>query len=131
MSKLKTQYFSLILDESTDKSSIKHLALVVRIFDTETFTVTDQFLDLIQISNATALSVFNAVVSFFNKNNIPFKENLIGFAADGDNTMFGDRHSVKTLFEDAVPNIFVAKCICHLCLLHCVLVMHVKKFPLK
>lgn len=62
VSKLKTQYFSLILDESTDKSSIKHLALVVRIFDKETFTVTDQFLDLIQISNATALSVFNAVV---------------------------------------------------------------------
>lgn len=27
--------------------------------------------------------------------------------------MFGDRHSVKTLLEDAVPNIFVAKCICH------------------
>ncbi|KAL5232786.1 hypothetical protein ACI65C_000196 [Semiaphis heraclei] len=86
-------------------SSIKHLALVVRIFDKETFTVTDQFLDLIQISNATALSVFNAVVSFFNKNNIPFKENLIGFAADGANTMFGDLHSVKTLLE--VPRLSV------------------------
>lgn len=60
------------------------------------------------------MSVFNAVVSFFNTNNIPFKENLIiGFAADGANTMFGDRHSVKTLLEDAVPNIFVAKCIVH------------------
>lgn len=67
VSRLQTQNFSLILDKSTDKSSVKHLALVVRMFDKKSFSVTDQFLDLIQISDATTLSVFNAVISFFEK----------------------------------------------------------------
>jgi len=39
--KLKTQYFSILIDESTDKSSIKHLAIVVRILDQENYIVRD------------------------------------------------------------------------------------------
>lgn len=44
---------------------------------------------------------------------MPYRDNLVGFAFDGANTMFGSKHSVKTLLEEDVPGIFVMKCICH------------------
>jgi len=36
---MKNQYFSILIDESTDKSSIKQLALVVRIIYLHKFVV--------------------------------------------------------------------------------------------
>ncbi|KAL5237061.1 hypothetical protein ACI65C_004471 [Semiaphis heraclei] len=87
ISRMQNSYFSILIDESTDRSAIKHLAIVVRIMDK------NQFL-------------------FFNTNNIPYKDNLIGFASDGANVMFSCKHSVKTLLEE-VRGIFLVKCICH------------------
>lgn len=62
---------------------------------------------------ANANNVFNEIIEFFNVNSIPYKNNLIGFASDGAATMFGSRHSVKTLLENEIPDIFVFKCVCH------------------
>lgn len=108
VAKMKTQYFSIIIDESTDKSSVKHLAIIVRMVDNNQFVVKDEFACLQEISNATANGVFEAIMDFFKKNNIPYQNNLIGFAS-----MFGINHSVKTLLENEVKGIFVMKCICH------------------
>ncbi|KAK9872731.1 hypothetical protein WA026_019512 [Henosepilachna vigintioctopunctata] len=38
---------------------------------------------------------------------------MIGFAADGANTMFGSNHSLSTLFANEIPHLFMMKCICH------------------
>lgn len=113
VAKLKKQYFSIIIDESTDKSSIKHLAIIVRLVDCDTFVVKDEFACFKEISIATANGVLEAIMDFFKKNDIPYQSNLIGFAADGAASMFGIHHSVKTLLEDEVKGIFVMKCICH------------------
>ncbi|XP_022161704.1 uncharacterized protein LOC111027613 [Myzus persicae] len=111
--KMKKQYFSIIIDESTDKSSIKHLAIIVRMVDNDRFVVKDEFACLQEISNATANSVFEEIMNFFKNNNIPYQDNLIGFASDGAASMFGINHSVKTLLENEVNGIFVMKCVCH------------------
>lgn len=98
--KMKKQYFSIIIDESTDKSSIQHLAIIVRMVDNDRFVVKDEFACLQEISNATANSVFEEIMNFFKNNNIPYQDNLIGFASDGAASMFGISHSVKTLLEN-------------------------------
>jgi len=113
VSEMKAQYFSIIIDESTDKSSVKHLAIIVRMVDHNQFIVKDEFACLQEISNAIANGVFEAIMDFFQKNNIPYQKNLIGFASDGAASMFGINHSVKTLLENEVKGIFVMKCICH------------------
>lgn len=113
VAKMKTQYFSIIIDESTDKSSVKHLAIIVRMVDNNQFVVKDEFASLQEISDATANGVFEAIMDFFKKNNIPYQNNLIGFASDGAASMFGINHSVKTLLENEVKGIFVMKCVCH------------------
>ncbi|XP_008178451.1 uncharacterized protein LOC103307857 [Acyrthosiphon pisum] len=85
---LKTNKFSLLVDESTDISSVKILAMVVR--TCQNFEVTDQFLTLLPVANATADSMHEAINHFFNSHEIPYQTNLIGFAADGANAMNHD-----------------------------------------
>lgn len=61
------------------------------------------------------------MVNFFGENEIPYKENLIGFASDSCNVMFGAKNSVVTLLKKDVPSLFAFKCICHslaLCVSH-------------
>ncbi|XP_025203832.1 zinc finger protein 862-like [Melanaphis sacchari] len=111
--RMKNQMFSIMIDESTDKSSVKHLAIVTRIVDTDSYEVRDEFAGLIKVNNATAQSIFETVINFFKSYDIPYKSNLVGFASDGANVMFGEHHSVKTLLENEVPSIFVIKCLCH------------------
>lgn len=108
---LRQSKFSLIIDESTDLSTIKHLCLVVRYFKKN--RVVDSFLDLIPLETANAASLFDHIVNCFTKNNIDYKENLIGFASDGANVMMGRNNSVVTLLQNEVPHLFILKCICH------------------
>lgn len=113
ISRMKTNCFSILIDESTDKSAIKHLAIVVRMMAKDQFIIKDEFGSLSEISNATAQSVFDAIMKFFKDNDIPYKNNLIGFGSDGAKVMFGSKHSVKTLLEKEIPGLFVLKCVCH------------------
>ncbi|KAL0879262.1 hypothetical protein ABMA27_003042 [Loxostege sticticalis] len=93
---LQNNCFALLVDESTDKSTIKHLALVVRI-------------TLIPIEDGTATALYGKIVEYFVEKNISYKSNMIGFASDGANVMFGDKHSLVTLFKNDIPHLFTMK----------------------
>ncbi|XP_050065788.1 E3 SUMO-protein ligase KIAA1586-like isoform X3 [Aphis gossypii] len=108
---LKTNKFSLLVDESTDTSSVKNLAMVVR--TCQNFEVSDQFLTLLLVANATADSMYKAITDFFNSYDIPYTINLIGFAADGANAMMGKSHSLQSFLKNDIQELFVMKCVCH------------------
>ena len=65
------------------------------------------------VVDGTAEGLYKLLTDFFNKHAIPYKSNLIGFAADGTNTMMGPKHSLQTMLKADVPNIFIMKCVCH------------------
>jgi len=111
--RMKTQSFSIMIDESTDKSSTKHLAVVSRMVQNSNFEIRDEFVKLIEVSDASAKGVYDAIINFFNTHAILYKQNLAGFASDGANVMFGNKHSIKSLLEQYVPHLFVIKCLCH------------------
>lgn len=111
--RMKKQSFSIMIDESTDKSSTKHLAVVSRMVQSSNFEVKDEFVKLIEVSDASAKGVYDAIINFFSTHDIPYKHNLAGFASDGANVMFGNKHSIKTLLEQDAPHLFIIKCICH------------------
>ena len=104
--------FSIIIDESTDISAKKQLALVVRYFCDEANSIRSQFLRLIEVTNSDATTLTATLISFFERNNIPLV-NIIGYASDTTNVMFGEHHSVVRLLKDRIPNLFVMKCLCH------------------
>ncbi|GLV45964.1 hypothetical protein CBL_02914 [Carabus blaptoides fortunei] len=103
--------FFLIVDESTDRSTIKHLCLGVR-YCNDSYNTQDNFLTLVPLSEADAVTVYNHIVQFFNENEIPYKANLIAFASDGANVMMGANHSLMALLKNDIPSLFVMKCIC-------------------
>jgi len=108
---MKTHKFSLMVDESTDISSVKHIALVVRM--NIDWRIKDMFLSLMPLSNATAKNMYDVIIHFFIQNQIPYKHNMIGFASDGANSMMGLNNSLKTLIQKDIPQLFIMKCICH------------------
>ena len=91
--------FSIIVDESTDISANKQLALVVRYFCDEANSIRSQFLRLIEVTNSDATTLTATLISFFERSNIPFV-NIIGYASDTTNVMFGEHHSVVHLLKD-------------------------------
>lgn len=111
IAKLKIYKFSIIVDESTDHSCIKNLAMVARFL--ENFKINDTFLTLLPIVDGSALALHSTIVNFFDKFEIPYKKNMIGFGADGANVMMGENHSLKTMLTNDVPGLFVLKCTCH------------------
>lgn len=64
ISELKVKKCSLIVNESTDISSEKHLDLVVRYNNNK---IKDEFLGLILVESATAQNLYNVISNFFRK----------------------------------------------------------------
>lgn len=108
---IRNNKFSLLVDESTDRGCTKHLCLVVRYY--KDYKVTDAFLCLVPIQDGTAEALYQHIVKFFSDNSVPYKENMVGFAADGASTMMGQHNSLASRFLADIPNLFVMKCICH------------------
>lgn len=109
---LQKNKFSIIIDESTDKSCVKQMAIVARVVSNN-FNIEDSFLGLLEVTDASASGIHKLTVDFFEKHKIPYKLNMVGFAADGANAMMGCRHSVSVLFKQECENLFVMRCISH------------------
>lgn len=119
---LKRHKFSLIIDESTDISSVKTLCVCVRFFHPNAGKILTLFWKLLQIysddepekanEGATAERLYKEIENALTSNDIPLNS-IIGFASDGCNTMFGAHNSVASRLISLLPGIMVQKCICH------------------
>ena len=68
--------------------------------------------DLLEIPCSDAESLFQVLVGLFKRDSISL-DNIIGFAADTTNVMFGEHNSVVSCLKEAIPDIFLMRCICH------------------
>ena len=95
---LKCTKFSVIIDETTDIAAKKQLAIVVRFYCNQEKRVRSSFFKTIEVT-ANADHIATAVLGALGKADIP-TSNIIGFAADTTNVMFGCNHSVSTLLKE-------------------------------
>lgn len=109
---LKHTKFSVIIDETTDIAARKQLAIVVRFYCNRERRVKSSFFKTIEVTAADADHITAAVLGSLEKASIP-TSNIIGFAADTTNVMFGCNHSVSTLLKEKIPYLFTMKCLCH------------------
>ncbi|CAH0551284.1 unnamed protein product [Brassicogethes aeneus] len=107
---MKKYPFSLIIDETTDISTKKSLAVVVRYC--KNGVVHDKFLTLIEVQSCTASDLFAAIKKELDDNQVPYK-NIIGFAADHASVMMGQYNGVRAKLMELNKNIFVLGCVCH------------------
>lgn len=107
---LRKSLFSMILDESTDVSSKKSLAVTVRFHDGH--KVISLFLCLLECPDATADALFDLLLNKFKELDIPLR-NIIGYGADNANIMMGSKSGLIAKITSVLPKIFVMCCICH------------------
>ena len=101
VSALRSRMFSMIIDETTDLSTIKQLAVLATYFDMQTFAPKYFLLDMVEIVDGTA-------------NGILFGSNIMGYSSDTTNVMFGEHNSVSQMLRAEYPNVYSVKCSCHL-----------------
>lgn len=106
--------YSLILDESTDVSVQKYLALCVRYFSEKQKAMVTDFLGIVNVIYTDAESLYAHITSYLKSINLPVL-NLIAIGTDGASNMVGINHSVFTLLRDKVPlpSLILVRCLCH------------------
>lgn len=122
VSVLKANKFSILVDESTDISSVKTFCIIVRLYCENLGNIVSRFWDLQQVftendpvgaeEGATARRLFTLMKNSFEKFDIPFS-NVIGFGSDGCNTMMGCNNSFASRMKELCPGLRVCKCVCH------------------
>ena len=113
VSALQSHRFSIVIDEATDLSSVKQLAVLAIYFDMQSFESKYFLLDLVELVDSTANGIYLATKQVFLELHIPM-ENIIGYSSDTTNVMFGEHNSFAQLLKAEYPNIFIVKCSCHL-----------------
>ena len=109
---LRSQKFSLVIDESTDISVTQVLAIVVRYFDAQKQDVCDVFFDSVTVEDGSAQGLYKSLCALFESHKIPL-QNIIGLASDNCNTMLGRVGGFQALLKKDVPYCFIMGCICH------------------
>lgn len=106
------QDYSIILDESTDVSTIKYMAYCVRYFSRSLDQFVTDFLGFDEVFTATAESLFKNFKEFLTKVGLNINK-LVAIGTDGANNMCGVKHSLFTLIRKEHPNVQLMKCSCH------------------
>ncbi|XP_063239989.1 uncharacterized protein LOC134540887 [Bacillus rossius redtenbacheri] len=106
-------FLSIIMDETTDMSSVKQCAFAVVYYNNETHSVVTSFLDMVSVTSSAATDLFECLKNCLHLKNIPLS-NIVGFSADTTNVMVGEHHSVFSLLKENVPGIVCIKCSCHM-----------------
>ena len=88
VSLLRLRKFSVIIDEATDKSVQKQLAVLATFFDVEKFEAQYWLVDLVETEDGSAGGLYAKMKETFLKHNIPMN-NIIGYSSDTTNVMFG------------------------------------------
>ncbi|XP_068232164.1 zinc finger BED domain-containing protein 5-like [Palaemon carinicauda] len=73
----RENYFSLIIDESTDVSVSQVLAVMVRVYDEKKCKVADLLLDFVEVDDASAEGLYKSVKEMLEKEEIPL-QNIVG-----------------------------------------------------
>ena len=110
--KLSKRKISLIIDETTDRSTQCQLALLGTYFDDEDYKMKYVLMHVIEIPDEKAITITDFLIKSLQERLIPF-ENVLGFYADTCNVMFGVNHSVSTLLKERFSWIQAVKCLCH------------------
>lgn len=114
------------MDESTDCSKQKLLAIIVRYIDEQTGKIHSEMWEVPQVflpnaeASCGAERIFNCVTQSFQASNIPL-ENIIACCTDGASVMVGAVTGFKARMREVLPHILWVQCPAHkthLCATH-------------
>ena len=105
-----SQYFSILIDESTDMAVNQNMLVYIRIvYQGEPET---HFLSLKRIKTANAETLCDTVIRTLEEKNLDLNK-LVGIATDGAATMIGRKSGVVVRLRNKVPYLLSFHCIAH------------------
>ena len=111
----KCQDFMLLLDESTDESDRSELYLQVRIV--KQGRIQNHFLELLQLRQGYAFTIFETIIDFFEKNDVDLKRTRFA-GMDGCIVIAGENNGLKSRIGEVAPCFIYLHCRNH-CLALC------------
>ncbi|KAH7331520.1 hypothetical protein KP509_20G037900 [Ceratopteris richardii] len=106
-------FYSLLIDESTDRTIKKHLIIyVLYVTDAGKGPTKCAFVELLAVENANAKCIYEAINAFINENMLDIRK-LIAIATDGASVMIGHKTGVLSCFQESMPHIMGVHCIAH------------------
>ena len=116
----ESPYYSIVIDESTDLSTVKQLAIVAHYLNVDTASLEVRCLKLLDMSQyvrADAKGILSAVTEYLSNPGpdlpaIPL-EKMAGAACDGAAVMLGRVNGVMTKLKEIVPRLVVTHCAAH------------------
>ncbi|CAG5133498.1 unnamed protein product, partial [Candidula unifasciata] len=108
----RNKKYAIIIVESTDVSTQKHLCIIVRFFSDRKNEIFTGFLALISLQVATGENIFNLIDKEIKRCGQSLT-NCIAFASDGASNMIGWKNSVWSRIKDVSPFCVQLRCICH------------------
>ena len=97
--------YSILLDESTDVSTAKHLCICIRYFIEKAKAIQTALLSLIPVVSTTGESLFSALKRRLEEFDLPLSD-CIGLGSDGAANMVGARNSVWSRVKLESPTAF-------------------------
>jgi len=104
-------FLAVMVDETTDKSNMEQLTLVVR-WISDDFEVSEEFLGLYSMSAIDAQSIVDVMKDAFLRFQMPFTK-LRGQCYDGCSTMTGAKAGVAVKIEEVEPRAVFTHCYGH------------------
>lgn len=92
------------------------MAIVIKVFDEETKKVHTRLLNLVPVQGETVADLFELMKTNLAKHDVQITQ-LVGFAADTTNVIFGEHNSIASRIKEENPNCLSIKCACHSCVL--------------
>lgn len=111
---LRNNYFSILVDESTDIGADKFLCVLVKYMKYGSTVVHTRLLKLLKVDakSGTAENLYKQFKQLFEEMQVPLK-NIIGMASDGASVMIGEKNSFHTRLEQDTQTLILLRCICH------------------
>ena len=104
--------FAIMIDESTDVSTTKLLAVIVRYYNVTQKSMMNEFMGLVEVVGTRGEELFNHLQSFLDEWDLNLKD-CVAFASDGANNVSGQYNSVWSRVRDLNPLCVQVKCTSH------------------
>ena len=109
---LKSSYFSLAIDTSTDLSKHNIMILNVTYLNHESKKICTNVYRIKENSDCTSDGFKDLIIKLLNEDKIPL-HNIISLMSDGANVMSSDENGLYGKLKDKIQSLFYVGCLCH------------------
>ncbi|KAL4154106.1 hypothetical protein QTP88_001939 [Uroleucon formosanum] len=108
----KFKFFSILVDETTDISTVEQMTVCIRYIDTSNWIIREDFVGFVEMNSTTGLAIKNSILDKLKDIGLSIN-NLRGQGYDGGANMSGKNNGAQALIQNDQPLAFYTHCFSH------------------